>query len=66
MSDALLARLIAANGAATKTPQMIPAIVRVDGKLCACIDTFGGKVKIKEFATGAERWIERVAIGAAE
>jgi hypothetical protein len=68
LTDPLLARLTTAHAERVdEKPTMPPVIVRVPkvgGELVFAIilDNYGTKRKIKEFETGAERWVDRTEI----
>ena len=71
--DPLLDRLKAFHGVTTgqaddfpKAGGLPPVIIRYQGRLAACLDSVGTKIRIKDFATGAERVIERNEIAEAE
>lgn len=63
--DALLARMLAAHPErADMDPPVVVRVAGADGVLrfAAVIDTIDDRRKVKEFATGRERWVERTEI----
>lgn len=67
-TDPLLARLMTEHQEHASPPVMIVRVADAEGRLkfAACIDHDGNRIRIKEFATGRERWIDRREIVEAE